>query len=45
MERHEQIPIPDLGTFVQRCLTDGAQIIIISRNTDGTTCTVSLQRH
>lgn len=45
MEHHEHIPIPDLFAFVQRSLTEGVQIIIISRNADGATCTVSLQRH
>jgi hypothetical protein len=44
MERHEKIPLPELSAFVQRCAEAGASVIIITRNADGVTYTVSLQR-
>ncbi len=45
MERHEKIPLPEIGAFVQRCAEAGALVIVITRNADGVTCTVSVQRH
>ena len=44
MERHENIPATEIGIFVQRCLGEGASIIVITRNPDGRTCTISVQR-
>lgn len=44
MERHENIPVSELGAFVQRCLDHGATIIVVTRNADARTCTVSVQR-
>lgn len=44
MERHEKILLPDLGEFVQQCIESGGQIVVITRNPDGLTCTVSVQR-
>jgi hypothetical protein len=44
MDRHENIPVAELGAFVQRCLDQGATIVVVTRNTDGVTCTVSVQR-
>lgn len=44
MERHEHIPLNEIGAFVQRCMDAGATITVITRNPDGRTCTVSVQR-
>lgn len=44
MERHERIPIADVSAFVQRCVEAGATIVVVTRNPDGFTCTVSVQR-
>lgn len=44
MERHENISLSELGAFVQDCMVTGARILVISRNPDGLTCTVSVQR-
>ena len=44
MERNENIPLSEVGAFVQRCVADGAQIVVVTRNPDGATCTVSVQR-
>lgn len=44
MERHENIPVSEIGAFVQRCLEAGATIVVVTRNPDATTCTVSVQR-
>ena len=43
MERHENISLNDLGAFVQKCVTAGAMIVVVTRNPDGVTCTVSVQ--
>jgi hypothetical protein len=44
MERHENIPLAAVGAFVQRYLDSEATIIVVTRNSDGRTCTVSVQR-
>ena len=44
MERHENIPVAELGAFVQRCLECGATIVVVTREADGQRCTVSVQR-
>lgn len=44
MERHETISLTELALFVQECMRSGARIVVISRNADGHTCTVSVQR-
>lgn len=44
MDRHENIPIGELGAFVQRYIDSGATIIVVTRNHDGKTCTVSVER-
>ncbi len=44
MDRHENIPLADVGVIVQHCLDAGATIIVITRNADGQTCTVSVQQ-
>lgn len=44
MERHENISLENLGAFVQQCMDEGGQIVVITRNPDGMTCTVSVQR-
>lgn len=44
MERHEKISVRELGTFIQQCVDAGAHIVVVTRNPDGETCTVSVQR-
>ncbi len=44
LERHERISLKDLAAFVQDCMQSGVKILVISRNDDGQTCTVSVQR-
>ncbi|MCM2273541.1 MAG: hypothetical protein NDI75_01905 [Candidatus Didemnitutus sp.] len=44
MERHERIPLEEVGAFVQRWLAQGAKVVVVTRNADGVTCNVSLQR-
>ncbi|GEM_PF-5181187 len=44
MERHERIPLEEVGAFVQRWLAQGARVVVVTRNADGVTCNVSLQR-
>jgi hypothetical protein len=44
MDRHENIPLSEIGAFVQRCVDAGATIVVVTRNPDGQTCTVSVQR-
>lgn len=44
MERHENIPLSEVGVFVQRCLDAGATITVVTLNPDGRTCTVSVQK-
>ncbi len=44
MDRHENIPSAEVGAFVQRCIDAGATIVVVTRNSDGRSCTVSVQR-
>lgn len=44
MDRHENIPSAEVGAFVQRCIDAGATIVVVTRNADGRSCTVSVQR-
>ena len=44
MERHENVPLAEVGERVQRWLAEGVRIVVVTRNSDGATCTVSLQR-
>lgn len=44
MDRHENIPIKELGAFIQRTVEAGATIVVVTRNPDGKTCTVSVER-
>ena len=43
MTTHEGVPLADVGAFVQKCLAEGAIAIVITRNPDGCSCTVSVQ--
>lgn len=44
MERHERIPLEEVGAFVQGWLAQGVKVVVVTRNADGVTCSVSLQR-
>ena len=44
METHDQVPNPDVGAFVQQCLAAGAILVVVTKNSDGRTCTISVQR-
>ena len=44
METHEQVPLAEVGAFVQRCLAEGARIVVVTQNFDGLSCSVSVQR-
>lgn len=44
MERHENICLSELAAFVEQCMLSGARIVVVSRNVDGYTYTVSVQR-
>jgi len=44
LERHERIPLTDVGAFVQRCLDENATLVVVTPNADGVTCTISVQR-
>jgi hypothetical protein len=44
METFDNIPKEEVGAFVQRCLDEGAVIVVVTRNPDGQTCTVSVER-
>lgn len=44
METHDNIPLAEAGTLVQRCLNEGALFVVVTSNVDGCTCTVSIQR-
>lgn len=44
MDRHENIPVAEVSAFVQRCMEMGATIVVVTRNADGCSCTVSVQR-
>ena len=40
METHESVPKAEVGALVQRCLTEGAILVVVTNNRDGRTCTV-----
>jgi hypothetical protein len=44
METHDNILRVEAGAFVQRCLDEGAVIVVVTPNPDGRTCSVSVQR-
>ena len=44
LETHERVPRSDTADFVQRCLDEGAVVVVVTPNSDGCTCTVSVQR-
>jgi hypothetical protein len=44
IERHENIPLSEVGAFVQRCLDSGAAAVIVTRQPDAEHCVVSVQR-
>lgn len=44
MERHERVPLAEVGDFVLRLLREGARIVVVTSNADGLTCNISLQR-
>lgn len=44
LERHERIPLSEVGAFVQRCLDEHATLVVVTPNLDGVTCTISVQR-
>jgi hypothetical protein len=43
MKTHEGVPLEEVGVFVQKQLAEGAIAIVVTRNPDGRTCTVSVQ--
>jgi len=43
MKTHEGVPLEGVGAFIQKCLAEGAVAIVVTRNPDGRTCTVSVQ--
>jgi hypothetical protein len=44
MKTHDSVPQAEVGAFVQQCIAKGAVVIVITRNSDGRTCTVSVQQ-
>ncbi|MDP1578876.1 MAG: hypothetical protein Q8M02_01270 [Candidatus Didemnitutus sp.] len=44
LERHAEIPLHELGAFIQRCVDSGATIVVVTRNPDGKTFAVSVER-
>jgi len=44
METHDRVPQGEVGAFVQRCIVEGAIIVVVTQNPDQLTCTVSVQR-
>lgn len=44
LERFENIPIGEVGQFVQRMLAEGATVVVVHRGADGSSCSVSVQR-
>ncbi len=44
LERHEEIPLRELGAFIQQCAESGATIVVVTRNPDGKTFAVSVER-
>lgn len=43
MKTYEQILQEEVGVFVQRCAAEGAVAVVVRRNADGKTWTVSVQ--
>ena len=44
LERHENIALADVGAFVQRLISAGARLVVVTILPDGLHCTVSVQR-
>lgn len=44
MKTHDHIPLKKVGDFVQQCLDEKAVILVVTRNADGKTCTVCVQK-
>ena len=44
MTTHDHVPRSELGAFVQQCIEKGAIVIVVTKNPDGLTCTVSVQQ-
>lgn len=44
MKTHDSVLQSEVGAFVQRCVDEGAVIVVVTRNPDGHTCTVSVQK-
>jgi len=44
METFDDVPKDEVGAFVQRCVDDDAVIVVVTRNTDGESYTVSVER-
>jgi len=44
LERHENIALEKVGTFVQQLLAEGARMVVVTVQPDGLACTISVQR-
>jgi hypothetical protein len=44
MKTYDSIPRQEVGAFVQKCVAEGAVIVVVTQNPDGRTCTVSVQK-
>jgi len=44
MQTNESVPQAEIGAYVQRCLENGGNLIVVTKNPDGKTCTVSVQQ-
>lgn len=43
IKTHENVPLTEVGAFVQQCVAGGAKNVFVTRNPDGRTCTVRVQ--
>jgi hypothetical protein len=43
MKTHETVLQTEIGAFVQQRIAEGAVIVVVTKNPDGRTCTVSVQ--
>ena len=44
LETHDNVLRAEAGAFMQRCIEEGAAIVVVTQNDDGRTCTVSVER-
>lgn len=44
LESHEKVLRAEVGAFVQKCVNEGAIVLVVTLNPDGLTCRVCVQR-